>query len=271
MLTAGYPKILGIVNITEDSFSDGGRYLETQAAIDHALALIKSGADIIDLGPASSNPDAKHVTAETEIERLRPLVSPLEATGAEISIDSFQPATQRWAMTSNVDYLNDIEGFANPEIYPELKASGCQLFLMHSIQRKGIATRIQSDPNHILDEISLFFDERLAALVKAGISKDRIILDPGMGFFLGENEAASVKVLQNLALIRDRFDLPLLISVSRKSFLRKISMKNANESGAATLAAEIFAAMNGADYIRTHDAAALHDALKIIATLSGRS
>ena len=94
---------------------------------------------------------------------------------------------------------------------------------------------------------------------------------PGMGFFLGENEASSVKVLQNLTLIRNRFDLPLLISVSRKSFLRKISRKNANESGAATLAAEIFAAMNGADYIRTHDAAALHDALKIIATLSERS
>ncbi len=270
MLSTGRPKILGIVNVTEDSFSDGGKYLETRSAINHALALIESGADIIDLGPASSHPDAKHVTAKTEIERLRPLLPQLEASGAQISIDTFQPATQLWAITSNVDYLNDIEGFANPEVYPELKESKCQLFLMHSIQRKGIATRVHSDPRRIIDEISVFFDARLAALEQAGVSKDRIILDPGMGFFLGANEAVSIKVLQNLELIRNRFDLPLLISVSRKSFLSKISKKDTHESGAATLAAEIFAAMNGADYIRTHDVATLHDALIIISTLNAR-
>jgi len=267
MLTPDHPKILGIVNITEDSFSDGGRYLQTQSAIDHALELIRSGADIIDLGPASSNPDAKYVSAETEIERLTPVVTPLKNTGAKISIDTFQPATQLWGMNSKVDYLNDIEGYANAEIYPQIKEADCQLFLMHSVQRRGIATRINSDPDQILNEITVFFEQRLTDLVQAGISSDRIVLDPGMGFFLGSNEASSVKVLQNLDLIKKRFGLRLLISVSRKSFLRRVTGKSAAESGAATLAAEIFAAMNGADYIRTHDVGALKDAITIISRL----
>lgn len=112
------PKILGIVNITEDSFSDGGKYLNTQAAIDRALVLDKNGADIIDLGPASSNPDAKYISPKIEIERLAPVINGLAGSSFKLSIDSFQPETQLWGITQDVDYLNDIEGFANPEIYP---------------------------------------------------------------------------------------------------------------------------------------------------------
>lgn len=268
MLTFKKPRLLGIVNITEDSFSDGGRFLNSQSAIDQANALKQGGADIIDLGPASSNPDAKHVSAEIEIERLTPVVSHLIANGIEVSIDSFQPKTQLWGIASKVNYLNDIEGFANPEIYPQLSDADCQLFLMHSIQRRGIATRVSSEPATILDEISNFFEQRLKSLQAAGISTDRIVLDPGMGFFLGTNEATSVKVLQNLEHIKNQFGLPLLISVSRKSFLRRIAGTTVAESNSATLAAEIFASMNGADFIRTHDTGALTDALVIMSKLN---
>jgi dihydropteroate synthase len=271
MLKLKKPRILGIVNITEDSFSDGGRFLNSQSAIDHAHALKQSGADIIDLGPASSNPDAKHVSADLEIERLTPVVSKLTSSGIEVSIDSFQPQTQLWGIASRVNYLNDIEGFANHEIYPQLSDADCQLFLMHSIQRRGIATRVNAEPALILDEISIFFEQRIKELQAAGISSDRIILDPGMGFFLGTNEATSVKVLQNLEHIKHQFDLPLLISVSRKSFLRKIAGRSVTESNSATLAAEIFAAMNGADYIRTHDTGALMDAITILSKLYGNT
>lgn len=271
MLTLKKPRLLGIVNITEDSFSDGGRFLDSQSAIDQAYALKRDGADIIDLGPASSNPDAKHVSAEIEIERLTPVISNLVSSDVEVSIDSFQPKTQLWGIDSKVNYLNDIEGFANPEIYPQLSDASCQLFLMHSIQRRGIATRVSSEPAKILDEISIFFEQRLKNLQAAGISIDRIILDPGMGFFLGTDEATSVKVLQNLEHIKSQFGLPLLISVSRKSFLRKIAERTVAASNSATLAAEIFASMNGADYIRTHDTGALTDAMAVMSKLGGGS
>ena len=265
------PKILGIVNITEDSFSDGGQFLETHAAKKQALSLVEAGADIVDLGPASSNPDAKYVSAATEIERLRPIIPGLANSNTEISIDSFQPETQLWGIEQNVGYLNDIEGFANPHIYPQLQGSECKLFLMHSIQRRGIATREHSDPAQIISEILFFFEQRLKELEQAGISSDRIVLDPGMGFFLGSDEESSINVLQNLELIKNRYGLPLLISVSRKSFLRKIVGKTVGESSAATLAAEIFAAMNGADYIRTHDVGALKDALTLLSRLKTSS
>jgi len=263
------PKLLGIVNITEDSFSDGGRYLNPQAAIDHALALDNSGADIIDLGPSSSNPDAKYISPELEIKRLAPVVAALQRESLELSIDSFQPKTQRWAMDQDLSYLNDIEGFANPEIYPYLQDSRCKLFLMHSIQRRGIATRTNSDAGSIVDLISRFFEERISVLETAGIPRKRIILDPGMGFFLGSNETASVMVMQNIAVLKRRFGLPLLISVSRKSFLRKLTGRPVTEMGAASLAAELFAAMSGADFIRTHDTGALRDALLVMKSLQG--
>lgn len=261
------PQILGIVNITEDSFSDGGFYLEPERASAKALALVAAGADIIDLGPASSHPDARPVTADEEIRRLAPVMDMLAQRGVPISVDSFLPQTQRYAMRHGVAYLNDIQGFPDASIYPDLASNTCRLIVMHAIQGRGIATRVNTDPVTLPERIEDFFSVRIAALERAGIERSRLVLDPGMGFFLGSQAEASLSMLRSLKKLRQRFGLPVLVSVSRKSFLRSLTGRGVEQAGAATLAAELFAAAQGVDYIRTHDAGALRDALRIWSAL----
>ncbi len=168
---------------------------------------------------------------------------------------------QRWALAQDVEYLNDIQGFPHPELYPALAASPARLIVMHAVQERGTATRIDVPPGEIMDRLHRFFDARLAALEAAGVARSRLILDPGMGFFLGTNPYTSLTVLRRLPELAARYGLPLLVSVSRKSFLRRITGKSAAEAGPASLAAELHAIRQGADYIRTHAPAALRDAL----------
>ena len=258
---------MGIVNITADSFSDGGKYLDAAAAIAHARALLADGADIVDLGPLSSHPDGAGVGAAEEIRRLEPVLEALADRLASVSIDSFLGETQRFAAQRGVGLLNDIHGFAEPALYPALAAAPCRLVLMHAVQREGAATRVDLPAADMLDRIRRFFADRLAALAQAGIARERIILDPGMGFFLSSRAEASLQVLANLDRLRREFALPILVSVSRKSFLRAITGRALQAIGPATLAAELFAAEAGADYVRTHDAAALRDGLRVLSAL----
>jgi dihydropteroate synthase type 2 len=260
-------KAFGIVNITEDSFSDGGKYLTADAAIAHARAL-SHDADVLDLGAASSNPDAKSVPPDIEIARLAPVVEALRKDGRSLSIDSYAPQVQRWALAQGVDYLNDIQGFPDEALYPELAESSAKLVVMHSVQERGKAVRIDVPPSEILSRIRRFFEARIASLTKAGIAHDRLILDPGMGFFLGSDPETSFTVLRALSALKREFALPLLVSVSRKSFLRKIAGVEAADAGPASLTAELFAALNGADFIRTHDPKALKGTLAIWAALA---
>jgi dihydropteroate synthase type 2 len=255
-------RILGIVNITEDSFSDGGRYLSAEAAITHARRLAADGAAVIDLGGAASNPDAKPVAPEVEIARLAPVVAALKRDGIAVSVDSFSPQVQRWALDENVDYLNDIRGFPEPALYPALAASPAKLIVMHAVD--GAATRAEVASGDIMAHLLTFFERRIAALAAAGIARERLILDPGMGFFLGALPETSFAVLRGLSELKRAFALPVLVSVSRKSFLRRLIGRNAAQSGPASLAAELFAAEQGADYIRTHEPGALRDALLVL-------
>jgi len=257
-------KILGILNVTTDSFSDGGKYLAADDALAHAHALARDGADIIDIGAASSNPDARPVDPQTEIARLQSVVPALKARGLSLSIDSFAPEVQRWALAQGVDYLNDIHGFPDAALYPELAASDARLIVMHMVQSGATAVRTDIPPSEIMDRICGFFDARLKALTDAGIARARLILDPGMGQFVGADPECSWNVLRGLPLLKARFGLPLLISVSRKGFLRKLTGRGPDQAGAATLAAELFAEANGADYIRTHAPAALLDGIKVL-------
>ena len=259
------PKILGILNVTPDSFSDGGRYFEPEAAIAHGRELLSAGADMLDIGPASSNPDAKPVGAEEEIRRIAPVLDFFIGARAEISVDTFQPETQIYALERGVAWLNDIQGFPEESLYPRLADATCGLIVMHSVQGRGNADRRAAPEGDIIDHICRFFEARLTAFSKAGIAQERIVLDPGMGFFLGSAPETSFAVLARFGEIRARFGLPVLISVSRKSFLRKVTGREPGEAGAATLSAEILAALNGADMIRTHEPAPLCDALKVIA------
>ena len=261
--------IFGVLNITEDSFSDGGRYLEPPAALARAEFLAKDGADIIDLGAASSNPDSKDVPPDVEIARLAPVVAALKAARIPVSVDSFSPPVQRWALGEDVDYVNDVQGFREPALYDALAASRSKLIVMHAVQDGARAERKAIDSDEIMDRILTFFGRRLAALEQAGIARDRLILDPGMGFFLGTKSEASYRVLRELPRLRAAFSLPVLVSVSRKSFLRRLVGRGLKEVGAATLAAELFAAARGADYIRTHDPGALKDGLLVQGTLGG--
>jgi dihydropteroate synthase len=264
--------LFGIVNVTEDSFSDGGRFLDPNAALGHARALVEAGAHVIDLGAAASNVDAKPVSADEEIRRLDPVIAGLQRDGTPVSVDSFLPDVQRFAVARRVDYLNDIQGFPDPSLYPELAAARCKLVVMHAAQGRGRAQRLELSANEVWDRIVAFFTERIATLEQAGIARKRIIIDPGMGFFLSSRPEASLYVLGRLAELKSVFGLPVLVSVSRKSFLRSITGRaSAAEVRGATLAAELFAAEQGVDYIRTHDPGGLADALPVTSALRAAS
>jgi dihydropteroate synthase len=259
------PRLLGIVNITDDSFSDGGRFLDQDAAISQADNLLEAGADVIDLGAVASNPDSIRIPVRVEIERLAPVIAHLQARGALVSVDTFRPEVQTYALLRGVAFLNDIHGFPHATLYPALAASSCRLIAMHSLHGPNHITCADIPVPDVVDTIIRFFEDRLAVLECAGIARQRMIVDPGMGFFLGSNPSASFAALAGIDRMKRVLDLPLLVSVSRKSFLRHITGRSdATQAGPATLAAEIYAALRGADFIRTHDVAALADAMKIL-------
>ena len=178
------------------------------------------------------------------------------------------PRRQRFAISAGAAYLNDIHGFGDPGMYPALAASQCQLIVMHAVQAAGTATRVVTDPAAVWDGIRRFFTRRLAALQAAGVGRDRLIIDPGLGYFLGSTPGPSLAALAGIRELKDTFGVPVLVSPSRKSFLRALTGRDVTRSGPATLAAEIFAAWQGADYIRTHDVAAARDALTVLAAIA---
>jgi len=260
--------LFGILNITEDSFSDGGKFLDRKAALAQAEKLIGDGADALDLGAASSNPRSKGVAPEIEIARLKPIVARAKKKQWKISVDSFARETQAWAIGEEADYINDIQGFPYPEMYPQLAAARAKLIVMHSVQGLGRAQVIPTDPATIIGRVADFFDARVTALTAAGIARSRLILDPGMGLFVGNKPEVSLTILKGLGRLKAAFGLPILVSVSRKSFLRKLIGCEVSEIAPASLAAELYAALNGADMIRTHEPKQLRDALTIWAHIA---
>jgi dihydropteroate synthase type 2 len=270
LVPAGRPRIVGIVNITEDSFSDGGRYLVAADALECARRLRAEGADIIELGPEASHPGAAHVTPAEQQRRLKPIMDALTAENIPVSVDSFVPDVQRFAIAHGAAYLNDIHGFSDPALHPELACAGCRLVVMHSVQRTGPATVIPTDPAVTWAGIEEFFAGRLAALQDAGVGRERMIIDPGLGYFLGSNPEPSLVALAGIRHLKTRFGLPVLVSPSRKSFLRALTGRGTAHTGPASLAAELYAAWQGADYIRTHDVAALRDALAVLNAIAGQ-
>ena len=265
-----HPLLVGIVNVTEDSFSDGGRFLDPAAAIAQARLLAAVGAHIVELGAAASNVGASPVAPAEEIRRLDPVIAALAETGTELAVDTSSLETQRFALARGVGYLNDIRGFPDPSIYPDLAAALCRLVVMHAVE--GQARRVDLGADEVWQRIEAFFADRVACLERAGITRERLILDPGMGLFLSTRPEASLRVLTSLERLKRAFGLPVMVSVSRKSFLGTITGRAAPaERGPATLAAELYAAAHGADYIRTHDPGALRDALVVTAALAAET
>ena len=267
-------QVLGILNLTRDSFSDGGRFLKPDAAVAHARQLVAAGADAIDLGAESTHPDSEDVSADDEIARLTPVIETLNAEGVRISVDTHKPAVMRHVLALGVHYINDITALGHPESIAAVRNSDARLILMHSRSATARAARAEADPATIVDDIIRFFDERISTLTAAGIARHRLILDPGMGFFLGSNPEASLAVLRDLRRLR-KLNQPILISTSRKSFIGAVlgataSPRPVDQRGPGTLATEIWAVQHGAAYVRTHDVRALRDALKILTVLESR-
>lgn len=260
--------LLGILNLSRDSFSDGGMYSAPDVALGHAEELVHDGAWGVDIGAVSSNPDGTGLPPAEELARIRSLLVDLDAAGVRTSVDTFSPVVQK-ALADDVDMLNDIRGFPDPDVWPVLADAACRLVVMHSVQQ-GRADRQHTDPSTIVDRILRFFDTRLGELQAAGIDEGRILVDPGMGFFLGDQPEPSVAVLRAIPRLAAHTGRPVLISVSRKSFLGAlIGGRPPLERHDATVAAEVFAVQVGAAWIRTHDVRALSDALMVGAALRG--
>lgn len=265
-LPGSRPLVVGIVNITADSFSDGGRYVEADSAIAHAKRLAAHGADLIELGAASSHPDAAPVSTSEERDRLEPVINWARGAGLRIVVDTFNPETQLWAAPL-VDGLNDVAGFPDREVCRELATHACSLIAMYSIRSQGRATMEPGDEATVVDSSIRFLEAACRRLSSAGVGTERLVIDPGLGFFLGDGPAPSLAILRALPSIRARLGLPVLISASRKSFLRAVADCELADVGPASLAAELYASRSGADAIRTHDVQALVTALRVDAAL----
>lgn len=260
--------ILGILNVTSDSYSDGGRFLAPEAALAHGLALAADGAAMVDVGAQSSHPDAADVPVALQVERIGGVVEALVARGVRVSVDTHQVEVARAALERGACTINDITAARDPRMLELLAKSDCRVLLMHSTASAARAERTTIDSADWIERLLAFFRERIAACERAGIAQSRLVLDPGMGFFLSSAPEASFEVLRRVEELRV-LGLPLCLGVSRKSFLGAALGRSVQERAAATLAAELWCAEQGVEWIRTHDVRALSDALRTRSAIRG--
>ena len=252
------PRVVGIVNITSDSFSDGGRYLLAEAAIAHAFRLIEEGADIIDIGAESSRPGATPLAAEEELSRLLPVLKAVRDAGVPISVDTYKPGVMQAVLDQGASMINDIWGLRQVGAIDVVSRYDCAVCIMHM---QGEPQTMQQDPHYsdVVSEVGDFLRDRVAVLVAAGIERRRIVIDPGFGF--------GKTVEQNFFLLREfesflAVGTALLAGISRKSMLGVVTGKSVHERAGASVAAAILAAARGARLLRVHDVALTVDALK---------
>lgn len=253
-------RIMGIVNVTPDSFSDGGRFAESEAAIAHAFTLAAEGADILDIGGESTRPGAEDVPVDEELRRVLPVIERLAriTPGPVISIDTSKAETARRALIAGARIVNDVWGLQrDPGMAEAVAATGAGLVIMHNRREKDPALDIVSD-------IERYFEASLRLATRAGIPRGRIALDPGIGF--GKTFEQNLAAIRALPRLR-QFGAAILLGVSRKSFLGIITDRPVEDRLAGTLAADCFGLVMGADIIRVHDVAAHRDAARVIAAL----
>ncbi len=255
--------IVGILNVTTDSFSDGNRYLDPHAAIAKGLSLAAQGADMVDIGAESSNPDGERIPAAEEIRRLTPVIEGLKEKGVRISVDTYKPEVMAHVISLGVDMINDITGLRDPASVEVIRKSSVPVVVMFARNQGPHAERTYRDHLTVMDEVERFFSERLRALHECGIPDDRILIDPGMGLFLGGTPEPSLVVLRRLAELK-RFGREIYLSASRKSFIGRVLDRPVHERGIGTLAVELWAYLQGATYIRTHEPQPLRDAVRMI-------
>ena len=247
--------IMGILNVTPDSFSDGGRYLDANRAIDHAYQMIEDGADIIDIGGESSRPGALPVSTDEELTRVLPVIDALaKGTDAFISIDTYKPPVARKALQAGAHIVNDITALGDADMAGVVAGMGAGLILMHM---KGVPRTMQHSPVYqdLIPEILTFLRNRIDKAQAEGVCPDRIMIDPGIGF--GKAAEHNLEILRSLDAFRS-LDKPILIGTSRKAFIGKIlNLPNPDDRLEGTAATVAWAIAHGADVVRIHDVKAI--------------
>ena len=258
------PAVMGILNVTPDSFSDGGRFLDPDAALRQAASMAEDGAAILDIGGESTRPGADSVGEQEELDRVIPLVEAIVAqTGMPVSIDTSKPGVMREAVAAGATMINDVRALQDDgalEAAAELQVAVC---LMHM---QGQPRTMQDAPHYddVVAEVAGFLEQRLDACIAAGIDEDRVVLDPGFGF--GKAPQHNIELLANLRQLQVR-GRPLLVGVSRKSTLGVLTQRTVDDRLAASVAGAVMAVVNGAAIIRAHDVRETVDALKVASAI----
>jgi dihydropteroate synthase len=256
LLARPVPAVMGVLNVTPDSFSDGGHFLAPEQALDQARRMIAEGADIIDIGAESTRPygGAQAVSAWEELQRLRPVLTQIAALGTPVSIDSMKSSVVDWALGAGAAIANDVWGLQrDPEMAKVAAARQAPVIVMHNRERADPAIDIMQD-------IAAFFSRSIEIASRAGIPRSHIVLDPGIGF--GKTPEQSMTALARLDELRT-FGLPLLVGASRKRFISSITPSEPDQRLGGSIAAHLLAARNGARIIRTHDVAETVQALRV--------
>ncbi len=251
---------MGILNVTPDSFSDGGRFHSLELALSRAEQMIAEGVDIIDIGGESSRPGVEPLPLDEELHRVMPVLYALRDCGKPLSIDTYKLEVMREAIAAGVDMINDINGFRGAGTLEAVADSDCGLCIMHM---QGEPQSMQRDPHYqdVLHEVAEFFHERLRAAERIGISRERLCIDPGFGF--GKTLAHNLTLLRHLGRLQEELDVPVLAGLSRKSMIGGITGKPIEARLAGSLAAALAATVQGARILRVHDVAETVDALNV--------
>ena len=257
---------MGVVNVTPDSFSDGGLFLDPEAAVAHGRELIEAGAEILDVGGESTRPGAEPVGEDEELRRVVPVIEGLRDGSSRISIDTSKAAVAAAALKTGAEIVNDVTALrGDPEMAALCADRGATVVLMHML---GEPRTMQDNPRYddVVADVKAFLAQRLEAAVAAGIEEDRVWLDPGIGF--GKTGAHNMELLRRLGELRD-LGRPLVVGTSRKSFIGKVDGSPADQRLGGTIASSVLAATEGADVLRVHDVAEVRQALTVATAILG--
>ncbi|MBY0439685.1 MAG: dihydropteroate synthase [Burkholderiales bacterium] len=253
------PRLMGVINVTPDSFSDGGQFLDMASAVAHGGALVGEGADIVDIGGESTRPGAAEVSVSEEMRRVLPVVEGLAEAGVPLSVDTTKPAVMSAAIAAGASIVNDIQALRTPGALETLADSEAGVCVMHM---QGTPATMQREPRYadVVSEVMAFLAGRVDALVHAGVVRERIAVDPGIGF--GKTLEHNLALLQALPRLHD-LGCTVLVGVSRKSMLGALTGRATGERLAASVGSALWCALHGADIIRVHDVRETRDALMV--------